>query len=87
MGKTNDTSELMTIPGVGKTISRDFMEMGYATVESLKGQDPEEMYLRHCSIKGFKVDRCFLYVCRCAVYYAENTEYDPKKLRWWNWKD
>jgi hypothetical protein len=32
------------------------------------------------------VDRCMLYVFRCAVYYAEGGR-EPEKLRWWNWKD
>ncbi|MBC8473125.1 MAG: pathogenicity locus, partial [Planctomycetes bacterium] len=30
---------------------------------------------------------CMLYVLRCAVYYASNTEHDPDLLKWWNWKD
>jgi hypothetical protein len=33
------------------------------------------------------IDRCLLYVCRCAVYYASNTKHAPRKLLWWNWKD
>jgi hypothetical protein len=33
------------------------------------------------------VDRCLLYVCRCAVYYASKKKHDPRKLLWWNWKD
>ena len=28
-----------------------------------------------------------LYVWRLAVYYAENKEKDPEKLKWWYWKD
>jgi len=27
-----------------------------------------------------------LYVFRCAVYFAENKNPDPEKLKWWNWK-
>jgi hypothetical protein len=33
------------------------------------------------------VDRCMLYVFRCAVYYATNKKHDPKLLKWWNWKE
>ena len=80
-------NELLTIPGVGKSIAQDFVEMGYSTLDSLKGQDPQKMYERHCALKGCLIDRCFLYVCRCAVYYAENETHDPEKLKWWNWKD
>jgi hypothetical protein len=34
-----------------------------------------------------QVDRCLLYVFRCAVYFAEHTRHDPELLKWWNWKD
>jgi len=33
------------------------------------------------------VDRCMLYVLRCAVYYASTLDPDPRLLQWWNWKD
>ena len=33
------------------------------------------------------VDRCLLYVFRCACYYARTKRPDPQKLLWWNWKD
>jgi len=33
------------------------------------------------------VDRCALYVFRCAVYYASHAKHDPEKLLWWNWQD
>jgi len=80
-------TDLKTIPGVGKETEKDLIEMGYSSVDSLKGEDPEEMYERHCIIKGCRVDRCQLYVFRCAVYYAENENHNPEKLKWWNWKD
>jgi len=28
-----------------------------------------------------------LYTFRCAVYYASNSNHDPEKLKWWNWKN
>lgn len=34
-------SDLQTIPGVGKNIAQDLIDLGYPTVESLRGQDPE----------------------------------------------
>jgi hypothetical protein len=37
--------------------------------------------------KASPVDRCVLYVFRCAVYYANNKTHDPELLKWWNWKD
>ena len=80
-------SDLQTIPGVGPNMEKHFLELGYSTVDSLKGADPEEMYVRECRQKGKQLDRCVLYVYRLAVYFAENTEHEPEKLKWWNWKD
>lgn len=75
------------IPGVGRAVARDLYDLGFRSTGELKDQDPEEMYLRHCVQKGMKVDRCMLYVFRCAVYYASGDKHDPELLKWWNWKD
>ena len=75
------------IPGVGKRISHDFWDLGFQDVEELKGQDPEELYLRLCALRKTHVDRCMLYVFRCAVYYASHKKHEPDKLQWWNWSD
>jgi len=56
-------------------------------VQELKDQDPEELYVRQCALQGTQVDRCMLYVFRCAVYYASNENHDPELLKWWNWKE
>lgn len=79
--------ELQRIPGVGPSIARDLLELGYWSVEELKEENPQEMYERHCAQKGQRVDRCVLYVFRCAVYFAESPVHEPEKLNWWNWKD
>ena len=79
--------ELLQIPGVGKSIMLDLEELGFDTVASLKGADPEKMYEDFCELKGQRIDRCLLYVFRCAAYYASSLERDPEKLKWWNWKD
>ena len=79
--------DLLEIPGVGKAMKKDLLLLGYRCVEDLKGCDPQEMYVRLCEITHSKQDRCVLYVFRLVKYYAENREYDPEKLKWWNWKD
>ena len=38
-------------------------------------------------MRGGTMDRCVLYVFRCAVYFAETSRHDPELLKWWNWKD
>ena len=80
-------TDLRTIPGVGAQIERDLIALGYDSVASLAGEDPEQIYERDCIRRGCRVDRCMLYVYRCAVYYADHAEHDPEKLRWWYWKN
>lgn len=81
-------TELRTIPGVGKETEKDLLAMGYPTIVSLRGQDPEEIYKKDCERQGCVIDRCQLYVYRLAVYFAENGPgEDPEKLKWWYWKD
>jgi Pathogenicity locus len=79
--------ELRVIPGVGKSIAGDLWDLGLRSVQDLKGQDPEELYVRLCALQGTQIDRCMLYVFRCAVYYASHEQHDPELLKWWNWKD
>ena len=79
--------ELQTIPGVGKSISEDFWQLGIRRVADLKGRNPEELYARLCTLQHADIDRCMLYVMRCAVYYATETAHDPELLKWWSWKD
>lgn len=80
-------TDLTTIPYVGKRTKEALMNIGIACVEDLKGKVPEELYFKDCLKKGFQEDRCELYVLRMAVYYAENTECEEEKLKWWYWKD
>jgi hypothetical protein len=79
--------QLQVIPGIGPSMSQDLWDLGYRSVESLRAEDPERMYREHRARVGGYLDRCVLYVYRCAVYYAENEEHDPELLKWWNWKD
>ena len=85
-GEESILREFKGIPGVGKSIARDLWDLGYRSVRELKDQDPEKMYKRLCDYRGTHVDRCMLYVFRCAVYFASNEEHDPELLKWWHWK-
>lgn len=75
------------IPGVGARIAEDLWNIGLRSVQELQDQDPEMLYRRLCDCHGTRVDRCMLYVFRCAVYFASNESHDPELLKWWNWKD
>jgi hypothetical protein len=79
--------ELRRIPGVGVSIAQDFRNLGIERIDDLRGQDPQALYDRLCEFQGTHVDRCMLYVMRCAVYYASEFPHDPELLKWWSWKD
>jgi len=85
--ESSSLQELEQIPGVGKTIARDMQNIGINSIDDLKGTQAEQHYDRLCEFKASPVDRCVLYVFRCAIYYASNTEHDPELLKWENWKD
>ena len=79
--------DLRRIPGVGVKTEHDLISLGYRCIADLAGQNPEEMYRRDCTLRGVIIDRCQLYVYRCAVYFAEHTAPDPEKCKWWYWKN
>jgi hypothetical protein len=87
MRKRKTVDELTEIPYVGGSIARDFRRIGITKIADLEGKNPEELYSQICADQGKQVDRCVLYVCRSSVYFAENKNPDPEKLKWWNWKD
>ena len=84
--KTAALRDFRTIPGVGKSIAEDLWQIGLRSVNDLAGADPQMLYDRLCEITGTKVDRCVLYVFRCAVYFASTSDPDPELLKWWAWK-
>jgi hypothetical protein len=79
--------DLRQIPGVGREVAEDLWGLGVRAVADLKDQDPERLYERLCAQQATQVDRCMLYVFRCAVYYASFDKHNPELLKWWNWKD
>ena len=81
------TKEFQIIPGVGESIAKDLVDLGFTKVSDLKDKNPEEMYKNLCKLRGTHIDRCVLYVFREAVYFASNEKHDPELLKWWNWKD
>jgi hypothetical protein len=81
------TTSLLTIPGVGPSIAADLNRVGIREVAELRARNPESLYADLCRVVGHRVDRCVLYVFRCAVYYASESQHDPELLKWWNWKD
>ena len=79
--------ELMKIPGVGNKIALYFSDIGIKSISDLRKKNPEGLYQKMRERHGYTVDRCMLYVFRCAVYFSETKNPDPEKLKWWHWKD
>jgi nucleotidyltransferase/DNA polymerase involved in DNA repair len=89
MTTSQTIKELSQIPGVGKSIAADLLNIGINSIGDLKGKDPQQLYDRSNQFAGCVQDRCLLYVFRCAVYFAETptNKQDGEKLKWWNWED
>ena len=79
--------DLQSIPGVGPSIAQDLRDLGFGKVADLARKDAERMYEDLCRLRGGHIDRCVLYVFRCATYFADNDTHDPELLKWWTWKD
>ena len=75
------------IPGVGPSLAKDLVDLGFQDVLDLAGRDPEMMYDDLCDLRQTEIDPCVLCVFRCAVYYASHEDPDADLLKWWNWKD
>lgn len=84
---TAQLKSLQTIPGVGESIAKDFLEINIKEVADLKDKDPEKIFLQMCEKQGVDLDRFMLYVIRCAVYFASTKHHEPEKLNWMYWKD
>ena len=78
---------LQQIPGIGPSLARDLIALGYHAPGDLRGEDPEAMYARLYDLTGAHQDRCVLYTLRCAVYYASQAEHESDLLLWWHWTD
>ena len=79
--------ELTLIPGVGRDIADDLIEMGITRVGQLKNKDPEKLYSKSNREKGVVQDKLVLYTFRCAVYFASNEKHEEEKLKAKYWKD
>ena len=82
------STDLTQIPGIGPKMAQRLLGAGYPDIESLKGQDPDEVYIKVCLQQGQQECRCTLYCYRLAVAYADNDGVlPPGKQSWNDWKD
>ena len=78
-------SEPTKIPGIGDNMVKHLTQAGFPTIESLKGQNPDDVYTADCIMT---VNRCALYCYRLAVHYANHDGLLPEgKQNWWDWKN
>ena len=80
-------SDLQTIPGIGLKIEGLLKDVGVTSIEDMRKSDPQQLYCDLCDMKASPVDRCVLYVFRCAKYFVSNEQHNPECLKWWNWKE
>ena len=81
-------SELTKIPGIGINMAEHLSGAGFPTIESLRGNSPDDIYAADCLAQGMHVDKCALYCYRLAVYYAYHDGQLPEgRENWWDWKD
>ena len=45
-------NDLKNIPGVGKNMEQHFFNIGIFTIDDLIGKNPEELFLKDCSVKA-----------------------------------
>ena len=82
-------SDLLEIPGIGKTFVEDFARIKIKSISDLEDQDPEFLFCKLCKaneLVDHKTSKNYLYVIRMAVYYADGGR-DKSKLKWNAWKD
>ncbi len=79
--------ELQMIPGIGKSLADDLRLIGICKMSDLKGKDPEKLYRKFEQVTGTHQDRCVLYTFRCAVYFVNEKQHNPRLLKWWSWSD
>jgi pathogenicity locus Cdd1 protein len=76
-------ADLQRLSGVGPSIARDLVSLGFRRADQLRGQDPLKLYHRLERLTGSRQDPCVLDTFACAVWHAEHPRAKPRK--WWEW--
>lgn len=74
-------SELSTLKNVGKATLSDLHQLGIMTIDTLKTQDPNTLYIELCRLTNQKQDPCVWDVFAAVIHEAQTGEKTP----WWEW--
>ena len=73
-------TDLMKISGIRAKMTKHLINAGYPNVEPLKGQDPEEIYTKHCLIPKQEKTRLDIYYDNSTIDSA--TSGNDRSLRY-----
>lgn len=77
----------MRIPGMKVEPARALLDIGLREVYELSGRAPEVLHEEWLRSRSRESKDSFLPYFRLAVYYAETTDPDPKRLSIHHWMD
>ncbi len=80
-----DRRQLKDLAGIGPRMLKDFQDLGIASVEALRGEDPRQLSDRLSALKGARIDPCVLDTFTCAVAQARDPQLPPDQRNWWYW--
>ena len=78
-------SAFCRIPGIDAATARDLLDLGYDTIDSLRGRAPESLFESMRARKPL-TPPLRLAALRLLVYIAETPEPDASKLNLWSWQ-
>ena len=78
--RASDVRTFTDIPNIGKAMAADFRRLGITEPEQLRGQNPDAMYERLCSVTKERQDPCVLDTFVAAVRFMEGGPAQP----WWD---
>ena len=70
---------------VGPATAGDLVQLGFRTVDELRGQDARVLYRRMCELSGQQQDPCVEDVFRCVIAQAEQPDLPAALRQWHHW--
>jgi len=67
-----------------RSIEKDLHDLNIYNVSDLRNKYAQKLCKKLMQIRDCDIDRCMLYVFRCAIYFASTKNPDPELLKWWN---